>query len=217
MKTFLQICQEISRKPNSELKSNIVSLSDVDAEQINTINEALSNIWNETVEWDLRHKSTTFSTVIGDSTYSMVNGIIKENGVKISGNTEPLTFLSSHEDLTDASGTPEYYWLEGNEIILYPTPDSVKTVTVKYINEYAVKTAEAVEQDFFVNTTDVLNIPARVEKYFIDCIAHLTNQMLNADQTDEEYLEHGARYAKALQILKKADKGSLDNKPRFVV
>lgn len=211
MKSFLEICQYISFMPNSEL-STINGITDVSPDDKNAINRALMQIWNEVDNWDFRYKKTTFSTEAGVADYALPvgAGFIKENGVKIEGNNTPLIYEPNHELLNPLSGNTTKYWIEGGDIILYPTPTSVKTVTLKYRNNYPVITVSTVEQDFFVNATDTLNI-TRCEKEFIDCLGHYTNLLLNADPTDEDYAEHNKNYIRALAILKQVDRGAVDN------
>ena len=200
--------------PNSEL-STVSTINDVSAEQLNAINRALLTVWNEAYDWNFRYKSTNFNTVAGTSDYSMVNGVIKEDGLKING--KPLAYEPNYEFVTISDGTPTMYWIEGDNIVLNPKPIDVKAVTVKYRNKYAVKTSENVEQSTFINSTDVLNIPLRVEDEFIDCIGHLTNKFLNADRTDEDYVEHFDNYKKSLTILKQVDTGTQDNYAGFTI
>ena len=210
-KNFLEICQYISLMPNSEL-STVNGITDVTTEERNAINRALMVIWNEVDNWDFRYKKTTFSTEAGVAEYALPvgAGYIKENGVKIEGNNTPLIYEPNHEVLNPAEGSPTKYYIEGGDIVLYPTPTDIKTVTLKYRNNYPVITATTVEQDFFVNATDVLNI-TRCEKEFIDCLGHYTNVLLNADPSDEDYTEHSRNYVRALAILKQVDRGAVDN------
>ena len=210
MQTFLQIAQTISYMPNSEL-STINGIADITNEERNAINEALKTVWNESSTFDFRYKKITFPTVIGQADYDMPIGYIKDKGVKISGNTYPLRYEPNYEDITQVAGEPYRYWVEDSKIVLDPIPKTVKTVSVKYRNKYPVKTALEVEQLRLVNATDVLNIPERVELEFIDCVGHMANLMLNADQTDEDYAEHLLRYKQSLQILKQIDRGAADN------
>jgi hypothetical protein len=216
MKTLLQICQYIGNSTNKEF-STVNVITDVSAERLQALNLALSIIWNMARGWNLRYKKTTFSTVIAQSDYAMVNGEIQENGVKIEGVTIPLPFYPGFEYLVSSDGLPCKYWVQGDYIVLYPTPSSVKVVTVKYQNIYPVKTVGNVEQDTFINANDVLNIPTRLETYFITCLTHLTNKLLNADPSDEDYIEHNARFNESLIILKNADIGTNDNQPIFTI
>ena len=213
MKTLLQITQYISKMPNSEL-STVTAISDVTDEQINALNQALKTIWDY-ANWDFRYNKTTFDTVVDQADYAMVDGIIKENGIRITGVSNPLRYEPNHEVISPSmsSGIPYRYWVEGNEIVLNPTPSSVKTVTVKFTSKYPVKTSGgALKTEFDLDSsTDFLNIPERIEPEFIRCLGHLTNEILNADQTDEDYLEHNLRYKKAISDLQLADRGSSDN------
>ena len=210
-KNFLEICQYISLMPNSEL-STVNGIADVTTEERNAINRALMVIWNEVDNWDFRYKKTTFSTEAGVAEYALPvgAGYIKENGVRIDGITNPLRYNPNHEMVRQTTGTPYEYWIEGGELVINPAPSSIKTVTLKYRNNYPVITASTVEQDFFVNATDILNI-TRCEKEFINCLGHYTNVLLNADPSDEDYTEHSRNYVRALAILKQVDRGAVDN------
>lgn len=216
MKTLLQICQEIGNTTNSEFKKNIFSMADVKEDQLDALNEALDIIWNESEYWDFRYDDTTFNTEEGVSSYTMVNGIIKEKGVYIEDKTLPLPYITDPENYLNSSVIG--YYIENNKIVLIGTPQEVKTVTVKYQKIYPVL-LDSTEKNYFesADATAVLNIDSRIEKAFINCLKHLTNNILNADSTDEEYTEHLIRYNKALQILKRVDKGTEDNYIKLVI
>lgn len=216
MKTLLQIADYISKTTNSEL-NEINSINDIDPEQLNAINEATTLIWNYDPESPIRNAQTTFDTVIGQSDYPMPIGEIQKGGVKVAGNSTPLEFEIDKNYLADTSGTPCKYYIEGDDIVLHPTPSEVKTVTVKYLAEYPVKAADTTTKDFFDAATDVLNIPARLEKYFIACLAHLANRILNGDPTDEDYLEHDKNFIQFIRLVKNKGIGTMDNAARFVI
>ena len=138
-------------------------------------------------------------------------GYIKDNGVRISGNTSPLRYESNYEFVNQVSGEPYRYWIENNKIVLDPIPKTIKTVSVKYRNKYPVVSDLSIEKLRFDNATDVLNIDERVEIEFIECLGHKTNILLNADPNDEDYFEHSKNYSTALSILKQIDRGAADN------
>lgn len=211
MKTFLEICKKIGNMPNSELSSNIKTLADVTDKQINALNGALLTIWGLTVGWNLRFARSTFKTVVGKSEYNRVSGNICKKGISINGNY--LSLIENPEKLTEQSGTPTGYYIEGAYIVLHPKPADVYTVTVKYRNRYSVSGSE--DQDCFSAATDTLNIPEDIETEFIQCLGHLTNQILVGKPTNKHYLEHSTRYASALRILKMADRGTEDSTIRL--
>lgn len=210
MQTYLQIAQYISFMPNSEL-STISGIGDVTNEELNALNRALMQVWNESANFDFRYKKITFPTVVGQAEYDMPIGYIKDNGVRISGNTSPLRYESNYELVNQVLGEPYRYWIENNKIVLDPIPKTIKTVSVKYRNKYPVVSDLSVEKLRFDNATDVLNIDERVEIEFIECLGHKTNILLNADPNDEDYFEHSKNYSTALSILKQIDRGAADN------
>lgn len=214
MKTFLEICQYIGNSPNSELSEDITSLGELDSEQLNAINKALGEIFF-LAPWEFRGTKSDITTVIGQAEYPMVNGVIKENGVKLDGKL--LTYEQDFEFLDPASGAPTKYYKEGEDLVIYPTPVATGTLRVKYRNDKPVKAVDSTEKDFLEVSSDVLNIPQRLERLFLDFLAHRTNEILNADQTDEEYLEHQYRGVKAYQMLKEADKGTEDKEIGFMI
>jgi len=211
MKTFLQIAKEISYKTNSEL-STITTIADVDSEQLAAINDALRVLWNAE-KWDFREDSSTFNTVIGQKYYTWINDI-QQNGLIIDSTSLKFKNLKAEPD---ASGNPNSYGKEKGQLRLYPTPSSIKAVTVWFYHDYPVLADDGTPKRTFTDTNDVLNIDEFLEDLAIDCIAHLSNEILNGDSSDTDYLEHKLRYLESYKLLRSADLGTLDNSTYFSI
>ena len=201
--------------PNSELDTDIISISDVTDEQLNALNRSLLTIWGETVGRNMRLAKTNFNTEVGVSDYALPSGNIIKNGVKLNGTLIP--FVQDIEELAERSGTPDRFTIQGDKLVFYPTPNAIMTVNLKYRTKYAVLTSENVAKSTFASGTDVLNISERIEDEFINCLGHLTNQLLNGKPTSKYYAEHEKRYITALQLLKMVDEGTEDSYPSISI
>jgi hypothetical protein len=198
MKTFKQILDTVYGQ--AEVNEEQTGFSDYSVEQILAVQFALSEIWEE-YDYKFKERSTTFNTVAADSTYDLPYGKIKDKGLKVSTATRPMSEIKNADSLSAASAQPYYYFIESNALNLYPTPDAVYSVTMKYLTDYKAKTSAGVEQDTLESETNVLNIPDYMENHFITTLAYKAALNKIAGPTDEAYVHMASQYAKALNLL----------------
>jgi len=121
-------------------------LSDDDA------NLLINRSWWEIIDkFPFREKeqSTTFNTVDGTRSYALATIVsplvyealrsisVEDPDTKKHTKLEPISefdYESLYIDSTDEEGKPERYLRENANLILYPTPDQVYEVTVRYNN-----------------------------------------------------------------------------------
>ena len=112
-----------------------VSSSDqlaADADLLEIINGVMNEISGEAA-WPWLEDTRTFVTVAGTQGYATATRWAQTGSLKIDG-YGPLGFYSRKQleewfPLAATRGTPEYYTVSGDELLLFPTPDGVYTVT----------------------------------------------------------------------------------------
>ena len=208
MKTALQIIQYISYSSNTEI-SKVSAWANVKQEALNGLNRAITVLWNSK-EWNFRREIIESTVSEGENSIAMGDYILGQDSIRI--DNTPLIYDKEIPFYNAVSGTPaKYYVTNTDEIILYPVPDKEYTLKCETFGVLPVLSSTYMPKTEFTAETDVINVPARLEKLFIDCLNYFCNEILNGDPTDEEYQEHTLRHAECYQLLEKADNSSLDN------
>lgn len=208
MKTALQIIQFISYSSNTEI-SKVSSWGNVKQEALNGLNRAVTVLWNSK-EWNFRREVIENTISEGENSLGMGDYILGQNGIRL--NNVPLIYDKEIPFYNAVSGTPKKYYITNtDQIILYPTADKEYTLMVETFGVNPILGSDYSSKTEFTAENDTLNIPARLEKLFIDCLNYFCNEILNGDPTDEEYQEHTLRYSECYKLLEKADDATLDN------
>lgn len=89
--------------------------------------------------------STTVTTVSGTSVYSLPTDFARLESLVYTANASPLHPVSFQwlDTYTSASGTPSLYALDDLGINLYPTPDAVYSLKLRYQKDPADMSADA--------------------------------------------------------------------------
>lgn len=115
-----------------------------------------------------------FVTTPNVSTYDGVEGQIIDNGLLLTGNSQPLELDVNGDLLTEAKGTPQKFWFDREEkIVLYPTPDKEYNITVKYKDMKYFLGADGVPI-LEPTPTSTLRMPERLQPAFIDWLKYET-------------------------------------------
>ncbi len=147
-----------------------------DADIIDWINEAQREIYTKN---NLGMKKGTVATIIGTSEYAFPNDLMRLFNVKYDGNTlqeisqqDVDEFIANYDTLTLGNGTPTHYWTYADKITLYPVPDSVKNLTIRYN-----RTPSDIVADDSIPLDLDLKYHNRVLDYCHAQAAHLDNDM----------------------------------------
>jgi hypothetical protein len=85
--------------------------------------------------WRMEKRSTA-STVAGENAIAVPSDYIEMRALKINTDiVQVLEFLSPsvfYYDNTSAGSIPSYYTVQGDQVLLYPTPDSAYTIEMGY-------------------------------------------------------------------------------------
>lgn len=204
--TFLDLYNECAGQPWSMFDSDAESADDLETALKISINKAVSYLWNS-YAWSFRLKNTTIKTKANKAYYSMPNGNITKKvisgvtkyGIKYNGTS--LEYLQDYEEQEEETGEPEYFYIEGDYIYIYPTPDNTYTINVKYL---ALPHAYNSDDELIYEMSeegDYLDIPEKYEKLFKNCIISLAMIYAIADESDENHSGYQKQYEDSLAIL----------------
>jgi hypothetical protein len=204
MKTFDEILDKVYSQPEliDKLKT---AFDEYTADEKNAVTIALDEIWEELTpikdtDNNFKDRTMSFNTVASTVAYDLPYGKIKS--VKESTSSKAMSRGDNFDNMPVLTGKPYRYSDEGNKINLYPTPDAVYVVNVKYFTDYKAL-AGTTEQDTLELETDVLNIPEYLENHFLITLGYKAGMNINsAPASDEEYTHWSANYQRALTLLK---------------
>jgi hypothetical protein len=175
------------------------------------IQNSLDDIFSEV--WNFRKSTMTFQTVAGQASYDMPLGIIEKSGVSVEGNTYPLVNEKQPYSLTAQSGTPQRYYVQGDKLVLHPTPNAVKTVQIHYLNLMLGVDVDGELKERMELETDSPNIPSR----FHDLIVRKTELAYMRDRSDKNNAQAMADVKKRISQLTDLDRGTLEASPIIIM
>jgi hypothetical protein len=114
-----------------------------DADIVDWINEAQREIYTKN---NLGMTVGTVPTIIGTNEYSPPANLMRLFSVKYDGGVlaelslQDIDNVYPNYDKNLDRGTPSHYWTYADKIILYPVPDAVKNLTIRY-NRFPVDIA----------------------------------------------------------------------------
>lgn len=137
------------------------------------------------------------NTVVGTQSYATPATMLALRGVRY--DKLRLTPLSMDDidnviqDSTQDSGTPQYYWMIGEDVYLWPKPDSVKSLTIYYTAKPTTLTA----------TGDTISLPPQFDNRIVEyCIA----QAAELDDDLDHYQLKMAQFQQGID----ASKGNIE-------
>lgn len=176
---------------------------------LSSIQKALVEIWCS-YNFPFRLKTDTRSVFSGQNNISAPPGIIVEDrGIKLVGGAY-LNRIEDYKSITDldtAVGTPTDYYLKGEKIYLYPSPDGNYDISIDY-HTLVVGVDEDYNDLYTLKlATDTLDIPEQYERLFLNALATKAMAYAIASKTDENYTGYEDQYQKAYDNLIDSVKG----------
>ncbi len=141
--------------------------------------------------------------------YALPQGLIKRNAKGeycISINSKKLKLLKEKPE-TEKKGIPESFYIKGENIILYPTPNEKSIITIDYIT-LAIGENQKNEEIFVLSEdTDTITVPQHLEELLKNAV--IARAMLNsiASETDENFSAYKKQSETAYRMLIKYSKG----------
>ena len=214
--TFLDLYNEVAGQPWSMFDADAESDDGLEASLKISINKAASYLWNLN-PWTFRKKTSNIKTKPSKADYDLPLGLlqrktlagVQQYGIKYNGEFLPYKDDYELDNRRHLQGKPEYFYIDGDKLYIYPTPDDVYTIEVSYLSlNYAINEDEE-EIYSFNQDSDILNIKEKYETLFKNCLISLSMLYAIADETDENYSGYKQQYDDALSILVKYCKNSI--------
>lgn len=204
--TFLDLYNECAGQPWSMYDPDAESKEDLEQALKISINKALNDIWNLR-PWSFRETDSTIKTKPNKSSYDMPNGVIEKR--VINGNTrygviygkKNLEYLPDYDYMEEKTGEPEYFYIQGERLYIYPTPDNVYSIKLKYLLLPPALTEEDEEAYELNEEEDYINIPEKYETLFRNCLISLAMVYAIADDSDENHSGYMRQYENSLKTL----------------
>lgn len=204
--TFLDLYNECAGQPWSMYDPDAESKEDLEQALKISINKALNDIWNLR-PWSFRETDSIIKTKPNKSSYDMPNGIIEKR--VINGNTrygviygkKNLEYLPDYDYMEEKTGEPEYFYIQGERLYIYPTPDNVYSIKLKYLLLPPALTEEDEEAYELNEEEDYINIPEKYETLFRNCLISLAMVYAIADDSDENHSGYMRQYENSLKTL----------------
>lgn len=204
--TFLDLYNECAGQPWSMYDPDAESKEDLEQALKISINKALNDIWNLR-PWSFRETDSTIKTKPNKSSYDMPNGIIEKrviNGTTRYGviyGKKNLEYLPDYDYMEEKTGEPEYFYIQGERLYIYPTPDNVYSIKLKYLLLPPALTEEDEEAYELNEEEDYINIPEKYETLFRNCLISLAMVYAIADDSDENHSGYMRQYENSLKTL----------------
>ena len=209
MKNFYEIIYLSSNTPWSGQDSEPEGFQLVEQSVKQAIQMAHSFIWNS-YDFSFRRRKVTIPTIATVKAYAKPIGQVVN--VWLDGSSGYLTYLKDYDFLDNTVGTPTSWYInDNNEVCLYPIPNSVMNLNMRYQTLDMAKTMAGVEKYNLEDGTDVLNIPQELEDTYLQALMALSVVNFIQDNTDENYAPYQSAYGTAYQNLMREVRGSAGN------
>lgn len=209
---FLDLYNAVAEQAWSMFDPDADSKEDFESGLKSSINKALSALWNS-YPFNFKIKTKKLSAQTGKAAYPLPNGnIIKKyiDGKEyyaVKCEKEFLDYADDYEVLEEKQGKPEKFFVKGEKIYLYPTPDSLYSINIEYNSLMVGLNANDEPIYELSEDEDYINIPERYEVIFKNCLITLSMMYAIADETDENYMGYKQQYEDAYKILIDFQKG----------
>lgn len=183
--------------------------SEMEDSLVLALNKAILEIYSS-CEFPFRERTHLILTVPHICEYDMPNGLIKRDkrgNYLVKCNSALLNLIEKPSQDSGCCGIPESFYIQGDKIMLYPTPCEKTLVTIDYFTLVIGETALGEEIYKLKNATDKLMVPPHLEELAKEAV--ITKTMLNsiASETDENFSAYKKQAEKAYKLFVKYAKG----------
>lgn len=204
--TFVELYNECAGQPWSMFDNDVSNTDDFESAMRISINKAISYLWNFQ-KWSFRLAKKQIKTKENKANYSLPNGPIQKKTLKgstkysVKVDKKYLEYFKDYELADEKIGYPESFYLDENNLYVYPTPDAAYTVNISYYKTAYALDSDGQEKQELVEDDDCINIPEKYEALFKNCAISLAMLYAIADESDENYTGYQNQYNNALEIL----------------
>lgn len=204
--TFLELYNECAGQPWSMYDNDAEAMDDIESALRISINKACSYLWNYQ-PWAFRKKTKKITTRQDKADYDLPIGLLQRKtidgtqkyGVKYNG--KYLPYKEDYEEAEERTGEPEYFYIDGDKLYIYPTPDNAYAISLTFLSLSYAQNEDEEDVYSFTEDTDILNVPEQYEQLFSNCLISLAMMYAIADENDENYSGYKKQYEDALNIL----------------
>ena len=173
------------------------------------LNKALMEILYS-YPFNFRERTHVLFTQSNFNSYDVPKGlIIKDDfgNYKVRINSKTLKRLENLP-VDGKIGIPEFFYIQGDKMILYPTPGERFIVTIDYITLAVGENSEGEDIYVLKNQDDTLLVPEHLEELLKNAV--VSRAMLNsiASENDENYSAYKKQSETAYRLLVKYSKGA---------
>ncbi|MGE0200346.1 MAG: hypothetical protein AB7P76_05190 [Candidatus Melainabacteria bacterium] len=173
MSTLLTLVNAVLRRTGQQTITTVVNARNPARQTVDFLNDIYTEMLQRLAANRLQ-KNATLTTSIGVTAYTLATdadvNLLVTDSVAESGSATVLKTVDSNHPLLQgetATGLPEAYYIQGDQIHLYPAPDAVYTIQYAY---YLKPTAlsgdsDAVELPAEWEHVLILGTQARLEKF----------------------------------------------------
>lgn len=210
--TFLKIYNSVASQAWSMFDDEVASKNEFENVLISSINKALTDIWCST-DFPFRRKTDEIIIMEDTNEYDLPDGNLVPRGVNcsqgyfVSLDGKFLDYIEDATKLPEKKGKPTSFYIDGQYIYFYPTPDSVYEVSVDYYSLAVGLDKKGNPIYALKELDDTIDIPQRLEEIFKNTL--ITKAMLYsiASDGDENYSNYKRQYEKAYKLLLKYANG----------
>lgn len=209
--SFLDLYNECAGQPWSMFDADAESDEDLESSLKTSINKACSYLWN-LFPWGFTKKTKVIRTRENKAGYTIPFGLVSsltvngETYYKVRYGNKFLQYMDDYLLQDEATGEPEYFYIEDNIMYIYPTPDDSYQIELTYNTMAYVTDEDEEEKCQFTEDTDMLNISEDYEPYeqlFKNCLISKAMMYAIDDKSDENYSGYEEQYNDALETLTK--------------
>lgn len=207
--TLLDLYNTAATQEWSMYDNDAASTDEMERSLVLALNKAATEILYS-YDFSFRERTHIILTVYGINSYDIPTGIIKKDKsgnfcVKI--NQKNIKHIVTPEILPEKTGMPEGFYLKGNQIVLYPTPEEKSLVTIEYYTLAIGENSDGDEIYALQNDSDIISVPAHLEELLKNAI--ISRTMLNsiASEGDENFSAYKKQSETAYRLLIKYTKG----------
>ncbi len=206
--TLLNLYNSAATQEWSMYDNDALSKDEFEKSLVLALNKAAAEILYS-YPFTFRERTHVIITMPKFAEYTVPQGLIKKNEKDeycISLNSKKLKCLKDKPE-NNKKGIPESFYIQGDKIILYPTPNEKSIITIDYIT-LAIGENKNNEEIFVLkDDTDTLTVPLHLEELLKNAI--ISRAMLNsiASETDENFSAYKKQSETAYRLLIKYAKG----------
>lgn len=206
--TLLKLYNATATQEWSMYDNDALSKDEFEKSLVLALNKALTEILYS-YPFSFRERTHVIITLPKIAEYALPQGLIKRNSkgeycIRI--NSKKLKLLKEKPE-TEKNGIPESFYIKGENIILYPTPNEKSIITIDYITLAIGENQNNDEIFVLAEDTDTITVPQHLEELLKNAV--IARAMLNsiASETDENYSAYKKQSETAYRMLIKYSKG----------